>query len=299
MFYRKSIAPTFAPALGLALLFAATPAAQAAPAPDYDLNHARSVVTFGLDSRVWQGVGTQTTDYTFGSGFRAHVTGEGTTTGYPGSAMANVHIEKVGTSGGGNHRSASTYTKLEYYVSILPIYPEYAELDSINLALTTMASRIGGDSQSNTGTQGYGRVRVTNILGDQTVVDYNTDDEAFFDDPFYNGEKVTNTYYLDGIPTNAVFHIELTALAEAIIDPINNTSAFSEVWVDPLFEFDQAAYDLARLSDENLPDIQLADYFYFGISPGMEVSPVPVPAAAWLFGSALMGLAGVGRRRRT
>ena len=28
------------------------------------------------------------------------------------------------------------------------------------------------------------------------------------------------------------------------------------------------------------------------------VAPVPIPAAAWLFGSALVGLAGIGRRRR-
>jgi hypothetical protein len=31
---------------------------------------------------------------------------------------------------------------------------------------------------------------------------------------------------------------------------------------------------------------------------GYGASPVPVPAAAWLFGSALLGLAGVGRKRR-
>jgi hypothetical protein len=29
-----------------------------------------------------------------------------------------------------------------------------------------------------------------------------------------------------------------------------------------------------------------------------QVNPVPVPAAAWLFGSALVGLAGVGRKRK-
>ncbi len=37
---------------------------------------------------------------------------------------------------------------------------------------------------------------------------------------------------------------------------------------------------------------QTAGVFFEG-----TVSPVPVPAAAWLFGSALLGLAGVGRRR--
>ena len=33
------------------------------------------------------------------------------------------------------------------------------------------------------------------------------------------------------------------------------------------------------------------------ITIGTEVSAVPVPAAAWLFGSALVGLAGIGRKR--
>lgn len=33
------------------------------------------------------------------------------------------------------------------------------------------------------------------------------------------------------------------------------------------------------------------------VTIGTEVSAVPVPAAAWLFGSALVGLAGIGRKR--
>lgn len=32
---------------------------------------------------------------------------------------------------------------------------------------------------------------------------------------------------------------------------------------------------------------------------GAEISAVPVPAAFWLFGSALVGLAGFGKRRKT
>ena len=35
----------------------------------------------------------------------------------------------------------------------------------------------------------------------------------------------------------------------------------------------------------------------FTVTIGSEVSAVPVPAAAWLFGSALVGLAGIGRKR--
>ncbi len=42
--------------------------------------------------------------------------------------------------------------------------------------------------------------------------------------------------------------------------------------------------------------LQLEQSDTFSVSPA--VSAVPVPAAAWLFGSALLGLAGVGRHRR-
>jgi hypothetical protein len=34
------------------------------------------------------------------------------------------------------------------------------------------------------------------------------------------------------------------------------------------------------------------------ISSAPPVNPVPVPAAVWLFGSALLGLAGAARRRK-
>ncbi len=39
------------------------------------------------------------------------------------------------------------------------------------------------------------------------------------------------------------------------------------------------------------------DRLALDIGPSAAVSAVPVPAAAWLFGSALLGLAGVGRKR--
>ena len=37
---------------------------------------------------------------------------------------------------------------------------------------------------------------------------------------------------------------------------------------------------------------------YMGGTLTMEVAAVPVPAAAWLFGSAIVGLAGIGRKRK-
>jgi hypothetical protein len=34
------------------------------------------------------------------------------------------------------------------------------------------------------------------------------------------------------------------------------------------------------------------------IDPGTGLNPVPVPAAVWLFGTALMGFVGMSRRRK-
>lgn len=41
-----------------------------------------------------------------------------------------------------------------------------------------------------------------------------------------------------------------------------------------------------------------ADFSVDNVSISADVNPVPVPAAAWLFGSALLGLAGIGRKRK-
>jgi hypothetical protein len=35
------------------------------------------------------------------------------------------------------------------------------------------------------------------------------------------------------------------------------------------------------------------------IDPGTGINPVPIPAAVWLFGTALIGLVGFGKRRKT
>jgi len=42
----------------------------------------------------------------------------------------------------------------------------------------------------------------------------------------------------------------------------------------------------------------LADYFLDNVSIVADVNAVPVPAAAWLFGSGLLGLAGAARRKK-
>lgn len=41
-----------------------------------------------------------------------------------------------------------------------------------------------------------------------------------------------------------------------------------------------------------------ADYYFDNVSITADVNPVPVPAAVWLFGSGLLGLIGVARRKK-
>jgi hypothetical protein len=57
-------------------------------------------------------------------------------------------------------------------------------------------------------------------------------------------------------------------------------------------------YAFAHFGEQNYNE---SDAFYQGFAPGFEgtayASPVPVPAAVWLFGSGLIGLIGIARRK--
>ena len=55
--------------------------------------------------------------------------------------------------------------------------------------------------------------------------------------------------------------------------------------------YNYGANDLYNLADGD-------DYNMFASVTALSVSPVPVPAAFWLFGSALIGLVGFGKRRK-
>ena len=84
---------------------------------------------------------------------------------------------------------------------------------------------------------------------------------------------------------------------------------FSDTGGDPLeFLFDVTGGDLSSLYGgtggiiltssgfQNWVDFQ--NFAFSGVSDTFAVSPIPVPAAVWLFGSALLGLAGFGRHSR-
>jgi hypothetical protein len=49
---------------------------------------------------------------------------------------------------------------------------------------------------------------------------------------------------------------------------------------------------------DGIPGIAMTAGPFAGFSPYFQVTTVPIPAAAWLFGSGLLGLVGIARRRR-
>jgi hypothetical protein len=63
--------------------------------------------------------------------------------------------------------------------------------------------------------------------------------------------------------------------------------------VDPLFEFDQAAFD----AEMGANTFNLADNYSFGFSPNIPISDTPEPSSLLLFGSGLLILVPWLRRR--
>jgi hypothetical protein len=82
-----------------------------------------------------------------------------------------------------------------------------------------------------------------------------------------------------------------------------NSSSLGETGfgVQKLFQFDTTAA-IHTLEIDWLNPISGGSWYNIGISategPG-NVPAVPVPAAVWLFGTALLGLVGLGKRRKT
>lgn len=73
------------------------------------------------------------------------------------------------------------------------------------------------------------------------------------------------------------------------------SSSCSTPFADVVANVTRLAFDLEVTSGSS-------SYFASGIEAGLDnvkLNPIPVPAAVWLFGSGLLGLAGVARRRKS
>lgn len=99
-------------------------------------------------------------------------------------------------------------------------------------------------------------------------------------------------------PENNVFHSD-TALNA---DGFDHLRAFAATGLDNRtgYTYGEGSYllaweDLLNGGDRDYNDLVIGVHAF---TPAMNTSPVPLPAAAWLFGSGLLGLAGLARRRR-
>jgi hypothetical protein len=63
---------------------------------------------------------------------------------------------------------------------------------------------------------------------------------------------------------------------------------------DPADPYENFSYEQMRYSTENFPNV---DYFE-SLTGVAQVSTIPVPPAVWLFGSGLLGMIGIARRKK-
>ena len=100
---------------------------------------------------------------------------------------------------------------------------------------------------------------------------------------FQSGYGVTNSDFIDGISGNSV----------SILNLQNST-----YWLDEEYAPNTSlAWTFITSSGSQFRSDKTTTYYSWAIRDG-DVSEVPIPAAAWLFGTALLGLAGASRRNR-
>ncbi len=127
------------------------------------------------------------------------------------------------------------------------------------------------------------------------------------------GSNALATITFDKIAGNAASQIDSGAMgttfgffiqfyAGAVLSTDANDIYFSDAAADifSIFYDSGAPIGSAMVSDVGLGiDFSGHDPAWRTLVGVQDVAPVPLPAAAWLFGSALLGLLGLGRRRQT
>ena len=87
-------------------------------------------------------------------------------------------------------------------------------------------------------------------------------------------------------------------LCGSSLDVINVTADWSTFTGDFVLGAGVTAYTLQFAAVCGASQTCTADYYFDNISITADVNAVPVPAAVWLFGSGLLGLVGVARRKK-
>jgi hypothetical protein len=178
-------------------------------------------------------------------------------------------------------------------------------LASLGLMVTSVTPNIVGDLGPNSGAFG---INPRNAIGDALDTTFVYDSDAFvpFSGTIEHSGRIQFNFSVevgdftirfdDSRPSGTSgFVVESTYGVEAILFDIAN----------PIVEtFENSLV----ISADILVSPELADFLqndnFAGVDAGAALvvasaSPIPVPAAVWLFGSGLIGLVGIARRRKT
>jgi len=114
--------------------------------------------------------------------------------------------------------------------------------------------------------------------------------------------------------THFVFNVHATATGSIGISAIDNFGTLFDFGLNEASENGQNYFTIGSLDDQYIKSVSISGSGITGIDELQQVrvdpatlpgggggggtSVVPIPAAAWLFGSGLLGLAGVSRKRR-
>ena len=208
--------------------------------------------------------------------------------GYASAGFGNG-VSQVGTTSAGSQvaavngtGSAGLFAHVQYFFEIQPVNTAPGTLPSLFPVLFSASGGYTAESSVGSLTRAQG---IAHLYG-PPLATY----EASFQFDTSLVENVNLAGGFDGtkalsLYANYSYGVDITAACYNY-----GISASCSSWVDSsIITFDQTAFD--ALMGENT--YNLDDYYTIAYSPNI----VPIPSAVWLFGSGLIGLVGVARRK--
>lgn len=235
-----------------------------------------------------------------GDGFHvsAHKSGTGAITSPLGAPTATTTLDMSGGDGISGAGLGEVNTRLEYYVTVLPLGALGTSGLKIPLTFADAGSIRG--TGANAELIGEADTALTGFTGDIVVDGHLSSFDDGLDDTVDGGTlnesyAVTHHVVFDFGEGDAVAKVTLAAICSAGALTASGMSASCTASADPFVGFDQAAFDAAMGGKT----FNLSDAFRIVLSPGLEETGGGVPEPAqWMLMIAGFGLAGAALRRR-